>query len=235
MPRLKATLTLTVTLLATIVPTWADHHNQKPNVVLIMTDDQGYGEIGAHGHPYLKTPNLDQLWKESVRLTDYHVDPTCSPTRSALMSGRYSTRTGVWHTINGRSLMATEEWTAAETFQSQGYRTGMFGKWHLGDNYPYRPEDRGFDEVYRHGGGGVGQTPDLWDNAYFDGHYFHNGSIEPAMGFCTDVFFAEACILQRICSNARAMWDSAEVRAVVCDLDTDAVADSARELRVKAP
>ena len=114
MTRLTTTLTLTATLLATAVPTWADHHNsKKPNVVLIMTDDQGYGEIGAHGHPYLKTPNLDQLWSESVRLTDYHVDPTCSPTRSALMSGRYSTRTGVWHTINGRSLMATEEWTVA--------------------------------------------------------------------------------------------------------------------------
>jgi arylsulfatase A-like enzyme len=192
MPRLKATLTLTVTLLATIVPTWADHHNQKPNVVLIMTDDQGYGEIGAHGHPYLKTPNLDQLWKESVRLTDYHVDPTCSPTRSALMSGRYSTRTGVWHTINGRSLMATEEWTVAETFQSQGYRTGMFGKWHLGDNYPSRPQDQGFDHVVWSHGGGVTQAPDYWDNDYFDDTYEVNGAYKQFKGYCTDVWFEEA-------------------------------------------
>jgi len=91
------------------------------------------------------------------------------------MTGHWTDRTGVWHTINGRSMLRENEVTLGQLLKDNGYSTGMFGKWHLGDNYPYRPEDRGFDEVYRHGGGGVGQTPDVWDNAYFDGSYFHNG------------------------------------------------------------
>ena len=121
----------------------------RPNVVLIITDDQGYGDLGCHGNPVLKTPNLDRLHGESVRLTDFHVDPTCSPTRSALMTGRYASRTGVWHTITGRSLLRRDEITLAEVFAAAGYRTGIFGKWHLGDNYPYRPQDRGFQESAR--------------------------------------------------------------------------------------
>ena len=160
-----------------------------PNVVLVMTDDQGYGDLSCLGNPVLKTPNLDKLYAESVRLTDYHVAPTCSPTRAALLTGRWSNRTGVWHTIMGRSMLRENEVTMGQIFQDAGYATGMFGKWHLGDNYPYRPEDRGFAEVIRHGGGGVGQTPDYWDNAYFDGSYFYNGRIEPVEGFCTDVWF----------------------------------------------
>jgi hypothetical protein len=146
-----------------------------PNVVLVITDDQGYGDLSCLGNPVLKTPNLDKLYGESVRLTDYHVAPTCSPTRAALLTGRWSNRTGVWHTIMGRSMLRENEVTMGQIFQDAGYATGMFGKWHLGDNYPYRPEDRGFAEVIRHGGGGVGQTPDYWDNAYFDGSYFYNG------------------------------------------------------------
>lgn len=161
----------------------------KPNVILLMTDDQGYGDLSCHGNPILKTPNLDQLFSESVRLRDYHVAPTCSPTRSALMTGHWTDRTGVWHTIAGRSMMRRNEVTLGRIFSDGGYATGMFGKWHLGDNYPFRPEDRGFQEVMRHGGGGVGQTPDYWDNAYFDGSYFHNSKPEPVKGFCTDVFF----------------------------------------------
>jgi len=164
---------------------------QHPNVVLVMTDDQGYGDLGCHGNPIIKTPCLDQLYRESTVLTDYHVAPTCSPTRSALLTGHWTNRTGVWHTIQGRSMLRENEVTLGQHLSSI-YATGMFGKWHLGDNYPYRPEDRGFHEVYRHGGGGVGQTPDLWDNSYFDGHYFHNGSIVEADGFCTDVFFQQA-------------------------------------------
>jgi hypothetical protein len=116
-------------------------------------------------------------------LTDYHVAPTCSPTRAALLTGHWTDRTGVWHTVNGRSMLRENEVTLAQMLKDAGYATGMFGKWHLGDNFPYRPEDRGFTEVYRHGGGGVGQTPDLWDNAYFDGRYFHNGRVVPAEGF----------------------------------------------------
>lgn len=162
---------------------------EKPNVVIVITDDQGYGDLSCHGNPILKTPQIDNLYGESVRLKDYHVSPTCSPTRSAFLTGHWTNRTGVWHTIMGRSMLRENEVTMGQVFKDAGYATGMFGKWHLGDNYPYRPEDRGYTEVMRHGGGGVGQTPDYWDNAYFDGSYWHNGTPEAVKGFCTDVFF----------------------------------------------
>jgi arylsulfatase A-like enzyme len=162
---------------------------KQPNVVLVITDDQGYGDLACHGNPIIKTPNLDALHSQSVRLTDYHVAPTCAPTRAALITGRWTNRTGVWHTIMGRSMIRDNEVTIGKILGDGGYNTAMFGKWHLGDNYPYRPEDRGFQEVLRHGGGGVGQTPDRWDNAYFDGSYWHNGKAVKAEGFCTDVFF----------------------------------------------
>lgn len=170
-----------------------------PNIVLIMSDDQGYGDLGHTGNPVVRTPHIDRLAAQSSRLTDYHVAPTCSPTRAALLTGHWTNRTGVWHTVNGRSMLRENEVTIAQLLKDGGYATGMFGKWHLGDNYPYRAEDRGFTEVYRHGGGGVGQTPDFWDNAYFDGHYFHNGRSVSARGFCTDVFFAQAHRFIRDC------------------------------------
>lgn len=165
------------------------HATEKPNIVIVMTDDQGYGDLSCHGNEVLKTPNIDKLHSESVRLLDYHVAPTCSPTRAAFLTGHWTNRTGVWHTIMGRSMLREDEVTMGRIFKDAGYSTGMFGKWHLGDNYPFRPEDRGFDEVMRHGGGGVGQTPDFWDNAYFDGSYFHNSKPEAVKGFCTDVWF----------------------------------------------
>ena len=164
---------------------------KQPNIVIVITDDQGYGDLACHGNPIIKTPHIDKLYAESTVLTDYHVAPTCSPTRAALLTGHWTNRTGVWHTIQGRSMIRENEITIGQHFEKD-YATAMFGKWHLGDNYPYRPEDRGFEEVYRHGGGGVGQTPDLWDNSYFDGSYFHNQKIVPAKGFCTDVFFEQA-------------------------------------------
>lgn len=165
---------------------------ERPNVVLIMTDDQGYGDLACHGNKEIKTPNLDKFHAESVRLTNYHVDPTCSPTRSALMTGRYSSRTGVWHTIQGRSLMHPDEFTLAEVFSQAGYATGVFGKWHLGDNFPCRAQDQGFQEVLVHGGGGVTQTPDYWGNDYFGDTYFHNGLPKKFEKYCTDVWFDEA-------------------------------------------
>lgn len=171
-----------------------------PNIVLIMTDDQGYGDLGHTGNPVVKTPHIDALAAEGSRLTDYHVAPTCSPTRAALLTGRWTNRTGVWHTVNGRSMLREDEVTVAQMLKDAGYATGIFGKWHLGDNFPYRAEHRGFTEAYTHGGGGVGQTPDRWDNAYFDGHYFHNGTPVAAKGFCTDVFFAEAHRYIRECA-----------------------------------
>jgi arylsulfatase A-like enzyme len=168
------------------------YRRNRPNVILVMTDDQGYGDLGCHGNKVIVTPNLDKLHAQSIRLTDFHVDPTCSPTRSALMTGHYSSRTGVWHTIMGRSLLGRNEVTMADVFSASGYRTAIFGKWHLGDNYPYRPQDRGFQEVLIHGGGGVGQGPDYWGNDYFDDTYFHNGRPEKFEGYCTDVWFDEA-------------------------------------------
>ena len=165
--------------------------SRPPNIILVMTDDQGYGDVGAHGNPMIKTPNLDKLHGESVRLTNYHVDPTCAPTRSALLSGRYSSRTGVWHTIMGRSIVHEDETLISNILSEAGYTTGFFGKWHLGDNYPHRPEDRAFDEVVRHGGGGVQQTPDYWGNDYFDDTYWHNSVPTKYEGYCTDVFFRE--------------------------------------------
>jgi arylsulfatase A-like enzyme len=164
-----------------------------PNVILIITDDQGYGDVGAHGNTLLKTPHLDALHAQSVRLTNFHVDPTCSPTRSALMTGRYSTRTGVWHTIAGRSLMNPRETTLAELFSAAGYDTAQFGKWHLGDNYPLRAQDQGFRVTLHHGGGGVTQTPDFWGNDYFDDTYSQqDGTTRAVEGYCTDVWFREA-------------------------------------------
>jgi arylsulfatase B len=193
MSRLRSLLPLTLPVLlalsavaATAAPTG------KPNIVFVITDDQGYGDLGFTGNPVVKTPHIDRLAAESSQLKDYHVAPTCSPTRAALLTGHWTNRTGVWHTVNGRSMLRENEITVGQLLKAHGYATGMFGKWHLGDNYPYRPQDRGFTEVYYHGGGGVGQTPDLWDNSYFDGSYFHNGRIVAAKGFCTDVFFAEA-------------------------------------------
>ena len=161
----------------------------RPNIVFIVTDDQGYGELGCHGNPIIQTPNLDRLHAHSTRLTDYHVGPTCAPTRAGLMTGHYHNSTGVWHTIGGRSLLRQDEWSLADALGGAGYRTGLFGKWHLGDNYPYRPQDRGFDEVATHGGGGIGNTPDYWGNNYNDDHYAVDGEWTPFEGYCTDVWF----------------------------------------------
>jgi len=165
---------------------------KRPNVILVMTDDQGYGDLRCHGNKIIQTPHLDKLHAQSTRLTNFHVDPTCSPTRSALMAGQYSARTGVWHTIMGRSLLGKHVVTMADVFEAGGYRTGAFGKWHLGDNYPFRAQDHGFGQTLMHGGGGVGQTPDFWGNNYFDDTYWRNGTPVKCKGYCTDVWFTEA-------------------------------------------
>ena len=164
----------------------------KPNVILIMTDDQGYGDLSCHGHPFLKTPNLDQLHAEGVRLTNYHASPLCGPTRATLMTGRYC-RNVAFHTNPPPSdLISRETLTIANVFAANGYRTGIFGKWHLGDYYPHRAIDRGFQEAVVHGGGAITTVGDVWGNDYFDDRYFHNGKKVQYKGFCTDVFFQEA-------------------------------------------
>lgn len=163
----------------------------KPNVVVVITDDQGYGDFAFTGNPAIKTPNIDKLRGEAALLNNFHVDPTCAPTRSALMTGRYSDRVGVWHTVQGRSMLRRREVTMADIFSANGYATGMFGKWHLGDCYPYRPEDRGFQRSVYHKAGGVGQAPDYWGNDYFDDTYVVDGKLQRFEGFCTDVWFDE--------------------------------------------
>lgn len=177
---------------AVILIPGCEMRNEKPNVILVMTDDQGYGDLACHGNPWIKTPNLDDLREISVRLTDFHVSPTCSPTRAALMTGRYNNRTGVWHTVTGRSLLRDNEVTIARIFKDNEYATAMFGKWHLGDNYPRRPVDVGFQHAVWHGGGAIGNTNDYWDNDYFDDHYYENGEYRQFEGYCTDIWFSEA-------------------------------------------
>jgi len=170
---------------------------QRPNFLFILTDDQGYGDLSCHGNPVLKTPNLDRLHAQSVRLTDFHVSPTCAPTRSALMTGRHEFRNGVTHTINERERLTLSAVTIAQALKTAGYTTGIFGKWHLGDEAEYRPDRRGFDEVFIHGAGGIGQTypgscGDAPGNTYFDPAILHNGRFVKTRGYCTDVFFAQA-------------------------------------------
>ena len=181
---------LIIVLLAT-VRSCESTPESKPNVVIVITDDQGYGDLGFTGNPAIKTPTIDELRNQGTLLNNFHVDPTCAPTRSALMTGRYSDRVGVWHTVQGRNMLRRREITMANIFGDNGYATGLFGKWHLGDCYPYRPEDRGFQHSVYHKAGGVGQAPDYWGNDYFDDTYIVNGKHQRFEGYCTDIWFNE--------------------------------------------
>ncbi len=171
--------------------------SKHPNVVLIITDDQGYGDFGYTGNPHVKTPVLDSFARESVRFSNFYVSPVSAPTRSSLMTGRYSLRTGVRDTNNSGAIMSAEEITIAEILKKEGYATGHFGKWHLGDNYPSRPIDQGFDESIMHLGGGMGQPGDITtyfrgDSSYFDPVLWHNGKRESFTGYCSDIFANQA-------------------------------------------
>ena len=170
---------------------------KHPNVILIITDDQGYGDLGITGNPHIKTPVIDYFARESIRFNDFYVSPVCAPTRSSLMTGRFSLRTGVRDTYNGGATMASSEITIAEMLKDAGYKTGNFGKWHLGDNYPSRPNDQGFDESLIHLSGGMGQVGDFttWfqgDSSYFNPVLWHNGKMEKYNGYCTDIFTEQA-------------------------------------------
>ena len=169
----------------------------RPNIILVMTDDQGYGDLACHGHPFVKTPNLDKLYAQSTRFTDFHVSPTCAPTRSALMSGHAPFKNGVTHTILERERMALSATTIAEVLKTAGYTTGIFGKWHLGDDDAYQPDRRGFDEAFIHAAGGIGQNypgtqGDAPGTGYFDPIIKHNNTFVQTEGYCTDVFFQQA-------------------------------------------
>ena len=169
----------------------------RPNIILIMPDDMGYGDLGCHGNPVIQTPHLDGLAADSFRFTNFQVSPTCAPTRAALMTGRHEFKNGVTHTIEERERLSLDAVTIAEVLRRGGYATGIFGKWHLGDEEPYQPNRRGFDEVFIHGAGGIGQSypgscGDVPGNTYVDPVIRHNGRFERTKGYCTDVFFSEA-------------------------------------------
>ena len=148
---------------------------KRPNIVMVITDDQGYGDLGLNGNPLIKTPNLDAFSKTALQLTDYHVSPTYSPTRGALMCGQVTDKAGPWHTNNGRSYLCAEKLTIPQLLGQSGYQTAMFGKSHLGDHYPYCPHDRGFQHAIYHGGRGVGQDLDYFGNNYYNDTHFING------------------------------------------------------------
>ncbi len=171
----------------------ACNKEEAPNVIIIMTDDQGYGDFGFTGNHHVKTPILDNLAKESIQFESFYVSPVCAPTRASLMTGRQSLRTGVRDTYNGGAIMHTDEVTMAEMLKEAKYETGIFGKWHLGDNYPSRPIDQGFDESLIHLSGGMSQVGDFTtyfrkDSAYFDPVLWHNGEQEAYEGYCSDIF-----------------------------------------------
>ena len=167
-------------------------NRQRPNVIVVMTDDQGYGDLGCHGNPVAQTPHLDRLHRESVRLIDFHAAPMCTPTRGQMLMGLDAARNGAVNVSSGRTLLQADLPTMADIFRANGYRTGLFGKWHLGDNYPYRPQDRGFDESLWFPSSHISSLPDYWENDYFDDVYCHNGARERYDGYCTEVFFREA-------------------------------------------
>ncbi len=170
----------------------AEEVSRRPNVIVILTDDQGFGDLGCHGNPVLKTPNIDRLAAEGVNLTNFHVHPFCSPTRAAFMSGLYPHRAKVWSTINGRDMLRRDVPTMADVFKASGYATAIFGKWHIGGGYPYAPQYRGFDEVLTMGSGGPGTTGNHWQNTKWDDHYDHNSKRKQYSGYCNDVFFDQA-------------------------------------------
>jgi len=163
----------------------------RPNVLVILTDDQGYGDFSCHGNPVLTTPNMDRLHSESVRFTQYHSAPMCTPTRGQLMSGVDALRNKATSVTAGRAVLRRDLPTMADIFGAGGYRTGVFGKWHLGDNYPYRPMDRGFQEARYHLGYGISSAPEF-DNDYFDGRCRDKGVMKRFSGYCTDFWFSEA-------------------------------------------
>jgi arylsulfatase len=174
---------------------------QQPNVLLILIDDQGYGDVGYHNNPHIITPTIDSLANSGIRFTDFYVSPRCAPTRAALMTGRHAEKTGVFHVTDGGYNLAASETTMAEYFKAAGYQTGIFGKWHIGDHYPYLPEEQGFDYSLIHRGGAVGQIADhpdnYWDMTiplaerkqnYFNPTLYLNREVVKTEGYIADIF-----------------------------------------------
>jgi arylsulfatase A-like enzyme len=168
-----------------------------PNVLIVMTDDQGLGDFSFTGNPVLKTPAFDAFARQSVRLTDFHCAPMCSPTRGQLLTGLSALRNGATSVTAGRTFLRPGLPTLPQAFAAAGYRSGLFGKWHLGDHYPHRPTDRGFhDAVYHRGWGMLHSTPEF-DWPLIDGRCFRNGVEGRFAGHCTDLWFDEATAWMR--------------------------------------
>ena len=152
---------------------------RKPNVLFILTDDQGYGDLSLHHNPYVETPNMDRIGREGTQFNRFYVSPLCAPSRASFLTGRYHLRTGVVSVSNGLEIMNPQEQTMGELFKENGYRTGCFGKWHNGEHLPNHPNGQGFEEFF-------GFCAGHWSN-YFDTHLDHNGTMEPTKGYITDV------------------------------------------------
>ncbi len=164
----------------------------KLNIVFVLSDNQSYYEMGCHGHAELQTPHIDALAKQSLDFQNFYAPPFCSPSRAVLLTGQHAMRSGVHNTVGGRSILHKDKITLADVLKNAGYRTGIFGKWHLGFSYPYRPEDRGFEEVFVHGGGGIGQMEDHFGNTHYGPTFIHNGKPVATKAFSTDTLFDRA-------------------------------------------
>lgn len=168
-------------VVSTLVPGgYAAAPASRPNIVIFLADDLGYGDVGCHGNPYVKTPQIDGFAREAVELKQFYVSPVCAPTRASLMTGRYNFRTGVADVFGEASQMDLNEVTIAEALRDQGYATGIFGKWHLGRDAAHGPNAQGFDESLVHAGAAM--------RSYFDPPLLHNGTNETYKGYCMDIF-----------------------------------------------
>jgi arylsulfatase A-like enzyme len=183
-------------------PASAQEKKARPNVLIVLTDDQGYGDFSCHGNPVLKTPNLDKWHKKSVRFVDFHAAPMCTPSRGQIMTGRDAVRNGATSVTGGRAFLRPGLLTLPQLLHMIGYRTGLFGKWHLGDNYPHRPMDRGFDEAVYHLGWGMTAAPEFVGKLN-DGRYFHNGAEKTFKGYMTDFWFDKAMAWMRECHTKK--------------------------------
>ena len=177
-----------VTLLLMTVQAATD----KPNIVFLLSDNQSYYEMSCHGYTQVQTPHIDRLAEQGIDFQRFYAPPYCSPSRSVMMTGIYALRSGIHNTIGGRSIMHKKDRTIADILKDNGYATAIFGKWHLGTTYPHRPEDRGFDEVFVHGGGGIGQLEDYFGNRHYDPTFTHNDNIVHTKGYSTDILFSQA-------------------------------------------
>lgn len=149
-----------------------------PNILIIISDDQGWGDLSVNGNPSVRTPRIDAMAEAGVQFTRFYVSPVCSPTRAELLTGRYHPRGGIYDTSSGGERLDLDETTVAEIFQSEGYRTGAFGKWHNGTQPPYHPNNRGFEEYY-------GFASGHWGN-YFSPMLERNGEVVQGDGFIID-------------------------------------------------